>query len=69
MVRAGITGIIAMTRWPSVMASKQVKMYGAYWCPHCAEQKEVLGSSYRFVYVECGVPGCMRNRSSASRKE
>ena len=39
------------------MASKQVKMYGAYWCPHCAEQKEILGKSYRFVYVECGVPG------------
>ncbi len=39
------------------MASKQVKMYGAYWCPHCADQKEILGKSYRFVYVECGVPG------------
>jgi len=39
------------------MASKQVKMYGAYWCPHCADQKEILGESYRFVYVECGVPG------------
>lgn len=38
------------------MASKQVKMYGAYWCPHCADQKEILGKSYRFVYVECGVP-------------
>jgi hypothetical protein len=39
------------------MASKQVKMYGAYWCPHCADQKEILGKSYRFVYVECGVLG------------
>jgi glutaredoxin len=39
------------------MASKQVKMYGAYWCPHCAEQKEILGKSYHFVYQECGVPG------------
>ena len=39
------------------MASKQVKMYGAYWCPHCADQKEILGKSYRFVYVECGVSG------------
>lgn len=39
------------------MASKQVKMYGAYWCPHCADQKEILGKASRFVYVECGVPG------------
>jgi len=39
------------------MASRQVKMFGAYWCPHCADQKEILGKSSRFVYVECGVPG------------
>lgn len=39
------------------MASRQVKMFGAYWCPHCADQKERLGRSYRFVYAECGVPG------------
>jgi glutaredoxin len=39
------------------MASKEVKMYGAYWCPHCTDQKEILGEAYRFVYVECGVPG------------
>jgi len=39
------------------MAAKQVKMYGAYWCPHCADQKDILGASYRFVYEECGVPG------------
>jgi hypothetical protein len=40
------------------LASKQVKMYGAYWCPHCAEQKEMFKSSFQFLpYVECGVPG------------
>jgi len=39
------------------MAGRQMKMYGAYWCPHCADQKEILGSSSRFVYEECGVPG------------
>ena len=40
------------------LAVKQVKMYGAYWCPHCAEQKEMFESSFQFVpYVECGVPG------------
>ncbi|HEX3352014.1 MAG: hypothetical protein ACRD3H_06630 [Terriglobales bacterium] len=40
------------------LAAKQVKMYGAYWCPHCAEQKEMFESSFQFVpYVECGVPG------------
>ncbi|HXP17179.1 MAG TPA: hypothetical protein VN868_08760 [Terriglobales bacterium] len=40
------------------LAAKQVRMYGAYWCPHCAEQKEMFESSFRYVpYVECGLPG------------
>ncbi|MBS1853482.1 MAG: hypothetical protein JST79_21500 [Acidobacteria bacterium] len=40
------------------LAAKPVKMYGAYWCPHCAEQKELFGSSFKFIpYTECGVPG------------
>lgn len=38
------------------LSSKQVKMYGAYWCPHCAEQKEEFGESFRYVnYVECAI--------------
>jgi len=40
------------------VAAKQAKMYGAYWCPHCAEQKEMFESSVQYVpYVECGVHG------------
>lgn len=36
------------------LASKQVTMYGAYWCPHCQNQKKLFGSSFEFVpYVEC----------------
>ena len=37
---------------------KQVKMYGAFWCPHCADQKEMFGASFKYApYVECGTPG------------
>jgi hypothetical protein len=40
------------------LAAKQATMYGAYWCPHCADQKEMFESSFHYVpYVECGVPG------------
>ena len=40
------------------LASKQVTMYGLYWCEHCAEQKEMFGSSFQYVrYVECGIKG------------
>ncbi|MBI2141292.1 hypothetical protein HYU16_02605 [Candidatus Woesearchaeota archaeon] len=34
-----------------------VKMYGAYWCPHCQNQEEMFGSSWKYVnYVECSLP-------------
>jgi hypothetical protein len=40
------------------LASKQAKMYGLYWCPHCAEQKEMFGKAFRYVpYVECAIKG------------
>ena len=40
------------------LTSKQAKMYGAYWCPHCAEQKEEFGKSFQYVnYVECAIQG------------
>jgi len=40
------------------LASKQVKMYGLYWCPHCIEQKQMFGKSFQYVpYVECAIKG------------
>ena len=40
------------------LAAKQTKMYGLYWCPHCAEQKEMFGKAFRYVpYVECAIKG------------
>lgn len=40
------------------LAAKQAKMYGLYWCPHCADQKAMFGSSFRYVpYVECAIRG------------
>ena len=38
------------------LASKDAKMYGLYWCPHCAEQKEMFGAAFHNVnYVECAI--------------
>ena len=47
------------------LADKNVKEYGAFWCPNCAKQKKMFGDSYqiisdRNVYVECD-PRCIRN--------
>ena len=34
------------------------KMYGAYWCPHCAAQKKLFGTSVKYMpYVECDPRG------------
>ncbi len=40
------------------LASRQTKMYGLYWCPHCAEQKAMFGRAFHYVpYVECAIKG------------
>lgn len=29
-------------------------MYGAWWCPHCSNQKALFGSAFKYInYVEC----------------
>lgn len=35
-----------------------VKMFGAWWCPHCKQQKEQFGSSFSKInYTECSDAG------------
>ncbi|MBI5803665.1 hypothetical protein HY450_00305 [Candidatus Pacearchaeota archaeon] len=34
-----------------------VRMYGAWWCPHCQNQKKMFGDSWANInYVECSLP-------------
>lgn len=34
------------------------KMYGAYWCSHCQNQKKLFGSAWQYInYIECSLPG------------
>lgn len=40
------------------LTNKGAKMYGAWWCPHCADEKELFGTAFQYVnYVECSPPG------------
>ena len=40
------------------LSQRGAKMYGAYWCPHCIEQKDLFGvSERRLPYVECSTGG------------
>lgn len=46
------------------LADKNVKEYGAFWCPNCAKQEKMFGSSHeimrdRGVYIECD-PRCTK---------
>jgi hypothetical protein len=39
------------------LSASGAKMYGSYWCPHCNEQKEMFGSSWKYMnYIECSLP-------------
>ena len=46
------------------LKDRNVKMYGAWWCPHCVEQKEKFGASFEYApYVECGVKGDLKGKN------
>lgn len=36
---------------------KGAVFYGAFWCPHCVNQKELFGKAEKYLnYVECSTP-------------
>ncbi len=39
------------------IANSGATFYGAFWCPHCQNQKKMFGSSAKLLpYVECSTP-------------
>ena len=39
------------------LSDKGVKMYGAFWCPHCQATKKMFGSAAsKLPYIECSTP-------------
>lgn len=43
-----------LDRFAKCLTSKGAKMYGADWCGHCKNQKEMFGDSFQYIdYVEC----------------
>lgn len=52
------------------LTTKNAKMYGLYWCPHCADQKRELGSSFQYVtYIECASEGDSHELTPACKAE
>lgn len=36
------------------LSEKDVKFYGAFWCPNCNDQKALFGKSNKYLnYIEC----------------
>jgi thiol-disulfide isomerase/thioredoxin len=57
-----------LDKFTKCVTDKQAVMYGAFWCPHCKEQKEMFGEAFRNInYVECGVPGNPREQTPACK--
>ncbi|MBP0018566.1 MAG: vitamin K epoxide reductase family protein [Cyanobacteria bacterium SBLK] len=75
--KPGIGWEIATTSTPSELALARhlketgVKMYGAYWCPHCGEQKLLLGKQAfaQIDYVECDRKGKKSQTALCQAKE
>jgi uncharacterized membrane protein len=42
------------------LKEKGAKMYGAFWCSHCEDQKEIFGAGAEIPYVECFPDGWQR---------
>ena len=57
---AGCSGLDSSyeARLAEHLSETGAKMYGAYWCPHCAVQKDYFGeAASRLPYVECDPEG------------
>jgi len=51
------------------LKDKGATFYGAFWCPHCQEQKALFGKSTRFLpYFECSTPDGSSQLSACKEK-
>lgn len=47
----------AMKEFAECITDSGAVFYGAFWCPHCNDQKELLGEGMDSIeYVECSTP-------------
>ncbi len=56
----GSTGVVEAGKYDEFaicLKDKGATFYGAFWCPHCANQKRLFGTSSKLLpYVECSTP-------------
>lgn len=50
-------GSTELDSFATCLADKGAVFYGAFWCPHCQNQKKMFGASARLLpYTECSLP-------------
>jgi len=64
LILAGVVWLIVTPGKPSKLdgfaqciKDSGAKFYGAFWCPHCQDQKDLFGKSVKYIpYIECSTP-------------
>ena len=76
-----LIGLVAYGVWQSrrpgqydqfaaCLKEKNAIFYGAFWCPHCRDQKKLFGkSAKRLPYVECSTPNGNSQTSICKEKK
>lgn len=52
----GADRITKYDEFAQCLGTAGAKFYGAYWCPHCGDQKALFDKSAKIPYVECSTP-------------
>lgn len=63
------TGPSKLDDFAKCIKDKGFKFYGAFWCPHCGEQKKLFGSAKQYLpYIECSTPNAMGQTAECDAK-
>jgi thiol-disulfide isomerase/thioredoxin len=52
----GATRVTKYDDFAQCLTDKGARFFGAYWCPHCKEQKALFDNSNKLPYIECSTP-------------
>ncbi len=50
------TRVTVYDTFAQCISDSGAKFYGAFWCPHCQDQKALFDKSAKLPYIECSTP-------------
>ena len=57
-----VSGPSPLDETATCIKNSGAKFYGAFWCPHCKDQKKEFGNSEKLLpYIECSKPDGSQN--------